>query len=41
MKEYIYVGERKKLVEKDIIDKVKKGILVPSNSGVWCSGDIE
>ena len=32
MKEYIYVGERREIVEKDIIDKVKKGILVPSKS---------
>ena len=31
-KEYIYVGERRKIVAEDIIDKVKKGILVPSNS---------
>jgi hypothetical protein len=32
MKEYKYVGERKKIVDEDIISKVKKGILVPSNS---------
>ena len=32
MKEYIYVGERRKIIEEDIIDKIKKGILVPSES---------
>ena len=32
MKEYIYAGERKKIIDNDIIDKVKKGILRESNS---------
>ena len=31
-KEYIYVGERRRIVAEDIIDKVKKGILIASNS---------
>jgi hypothetical protein len=32
VKEYIYSGERRKVIEKDIVDKIKKGILAPSNS---------
>ena len=41
MKEYKYVGERKKIVDEDIISKIKKGILVPSSSKYGVPGNIQ